>query len=139
MILRAAVMVFVIIVVVNFALRQLFISAFDARSDIGTLKPFVLVLVSLAPVIGNSIGFYENFGRPASHSPLRYMIPGFVITAIICTVELITLPDDATTAEQVVTVLITLVAPAILTPTLLGLRVKAAAAAEERLARPAGR
>jgi hypothetical protein len=133
MILRAAVTVFLVVLAVNFALRQVFISAFDARSDIGTLKPFVLVLVSLAPVIGNSIGFYENFGRPASHSPLRYLVPGFVITCVICTVELITLPDDATTAEQIVTVLITLVAPAILSPTLLGLRVKAAAAAEERL------
>jgi FHA domain len=138
MILRAAVTVFVVVLAVNFALRQIFISAFDARSDIGTLKPFVLVLVSLAPVIGNSIGFYENFGRPASHSPLRYLVPGFVITCVICAVELITLPDDATTAEQVVTVLITLVAPAILSPTLLGLRVKAAAAAEKRLVGTSG-
>jgi hypothetical protein len=139
MVLRAAVMVFLIVLAVNFTLRQIFIAAFDARPDVGTLKPFVLVLVSLAPVIGNSIGFYENFGRPASHSPLRYMVPGFVITCIICTVELIVLPDDATTAEQVVTVLITLVAPSILTPTMLGLRVKAAAAAEERLVGSANR
>ncbi|HEX2233459.1 MAG TPA: FHA domain-containing protein [Thermoleophilaceae bacterium] len=139
MVMRAAALVLLVVLAVNFAVRQIFISAFDTRSDVGTLKPFVLVMVSLAPVIGSSIGFYENFGRPASHSPLRYMIPGFVITCVMCTIELIVLPDDATAAEHVATVLIALVAPAILTPTLLGLRVKAAAAAEERLVGRASR
>jgi hypothetical protein len=132
-IIRGALTALPIILATNFIIRTVAIEYFGVSSDLALFKPHVLIFISVMPVIGNSFGFYENFGRPANHSPLRYMIPGFFITAAICTTELITLPADAGVAEYLTAILITLVAPSVLIPILLGLRVRASLATEARL------
>ena len=131
-IVRGALTALAIILAINFIIRTVAIEYLDVPSDLALFKPHVLLFVSVMPVIGNSLGFYENFGRPANHSPLRYLLPGFVITAGICTAELIALPADAGALEYVIAVVITLVAPLVLVPTLLGLRVRAYLEAEAR-------
>jgi hypothetical protein len=129
---RGALNALVVILAVNFIIRTVAIEYFDVSSDIPLFQPHVLLIVSVMPVIGSSFGFYKNFGRPSDHSPARYLIPGFCITAAICTIELSTLPSDAGVKEYIVTIMITLVAPLILIPTLLGLRVRASLEAGAR-------
>jgi FHA domain len=131
-IVRGALTALAIILAINFIIRTVAIEYLDVSSDLALFKPHVLLFVSVMPVIGNSLGFYENFGRPANHSPLRYLLPGFVITAGICTAELIALPADAGALEYVIAVVITLAAPLVLVPILLGLRVRAYLEAEAR-------
>jgi hypothetical protein len=131
-IVRGALTALAIILAINFIIRTVAIEYLDVSSDLALFKPHVLLFVSVMPVIGNSLGFYENFGRPANHSPIRYLLPGFVITAGICLAELIALPADADALEYVIAVVITLVAPLVLVPTLLGLRVRAYLEAEAR-------
>jgi pSer/pThr/pTyr-binding forkhead associated (FHA) protein len=137
-VIRAALTALPIVLAVNFIIRTVAIEYFDVDSDIAVFKPHVLIIVSVMPVIGSSFGFYENFGRPSSHSPLRYLIPGFSITALITTIELVTLPADAGVPEFLATIAIALVAPSIVSPTMLGLRVRASLATEARLRGRAG-
>jgi hypothetical protein len=131
-VIRGALNALVMILATNFIIRTVAIEYLDVPSDIPLFKPHVLLIVSVMPVIGSSFGFYHNFGRPTGHSPLRYLVPGFCITAAICTIELIALPSDAGVAEYVTSIMITLAAPLILIPTLLGLRVRASLESERR-------
>jgi pSer/pThr/pTyr-binding forkhead associated (FHA) protein len=134
-IIRGALTALPIILATNFIIRAVALEYLDVPHDVPLLKPHVLLFVSVMPVIGSSFGFYKNFGRPANHSPLRYLVPGFVVTAVICSIELSALPADAGVRGYLVAMLITLVAPSVLIPTLLGLRVRASLEAETRFHR----
>jgi len=131
-VIRGALTALAVILATNFIIRTVAIEYLGVDSDLPVFKPHVLFFVSVMPVVGSSTGFYHNFGRPANHSPLRYLVPGFVITFVICTIELIALPSDAGVTEYIVAIVITLVAPLVLTPTLLSLRVRASLEAEAR-------
>jgi hypothetical protein len=122
-----------IVLAVNFIIRTIAVEYLDVPDDIEVTTPWILLIVSFMPTLGNSVGFYFNFGRPADKPVWIYLVPAFSITAVITTVELILLPSDAGFAEFAVTILISAVAPSVIVPMLLGLRVRAALAAERSL------
>lgn len=129
-VLKAALTALPIVFAVNFFIRTIAVEYLDVRPDLPTMRPYVLFMISLMPTLGNSAGFYRNFGRPAHHSVLHYLIPTFSITLAFATLETILLPSDATAVEYVVTLVVAIVPPTIIVPTLLALRVRASLAAE---------
>jgi pSer/pThr/pTyr-binding forkhead associated (FHA) protein len=132
-VLRTALTVIPIVLAINFTIRALAINLFDVKGDIGTLKPPILAVISMMPVIAESFGFYKSFGRPTDHSIFLYLIPAFAITPIACTGELTQLPAGSSTAQYVFTVLVAIVAPSIILPAVLALRVRAKLTAAREL------
>lgn len=131
---KAGLTAFAIIVAVNFTLRTIAVEYLDVRSDLPTMRPYVLLLISLMPTLADSIGFWKSFGRPADHSLAHYIGPAIGATLFFAILELILLPSDANTAEYLVTALVPVVPPSIILPAMLGLRVRAELTAEAELA-----
>jgi FHA domain-containing protein len=116
---------------VNFFIRTIAVEYFNVSDDIVVLQPQVLVMISLMPTLGDSIGFYKSFGRPAGHTTTRYLIPTFAVTGVFMTIELILLPASAGIEEYICTVIVAAVAPTVVVPMLLALRVRARLRAEQ--------
>ena len=135
-IVRAFLSALPIVIAVNFFARTIAVEYLGVDPDIDAMRPYVLFFISLMPTLGNCIGFYANFGRPANRSTIRYLAPTFAITVVITTIDLILLPADAGAAEYAVTIFVSAVAPTVIVPMLLGLRVRAALRAERELGRP---
>ena len=132
-VIKAALQALAIVVAINFLIRTIAVEYLDVRSDLATMRPGVLLLISVMPTLGNGVGFYKNFGRPAHHSVAHYLIPTSLISLFWATLETIALPSDATVTEYVVTLVVATVAPSVIVPTMLALRVRAELAAEQRL------
>ncbi len=133
---KAGLTAFAIVVAVNFLIRTFAVEYLGVRGSLATMRPDVLLLICILPTIGNAIGFYKNFGRPADHSVAHYLVPTFLIALFWTTLELVALPSDAKVIEYVVTIVVATAAPSIITPTMLALRVRAELAAESRLRGP---
>jgi pSer/pThr/pTyr-binding forkhead associated (FHA) protein len=133
-IVRAFLTALPIVLAVNFIIRTIAVEYLDVPSDTEVMKPYVLFMVSLMPTLGNCIGFYFNFGRPANRATWQYLVPTFMITVVITTIEVIALPGEAGFAEYGVTILVSGVAPTVIVPMLLALRVRAALHRERELA-----
>ena len=138
-ILGAAARGFVIVLVVELVIRTIAVEVFDVSPDIPSMRLTSVLIITILPVIGNSLGFYMNFGRPEEHSAVRYLVPAFVMVLLIAALWVILIPPGEGAAAYVLTVLMVLVAPCILLPLLLGLRVRTALAAEARLTGPTPR
>ena len=89
--------------------------------------------MSVMPTIGNCVGFYKNFGRPQNRSIAAYLVPTFLVTLAVTTVFEVLLPAGADLEEHVVTAVMGLVAPTVIVPTLLALRVRAELTARREL------
>jgi FHA domain len=135
-IVRAALTALPIVFAVNFFIRTIAVEYLDVRPDLPTMRPYVLFMISLMPTLGNSLGFYRNFGRPAHHSVAHYLVPTFAITLLFATIETILLPSDASAIEYAVTIVVAIVPPSVIVPTLLALRVRAELTAERELRGP---
>ena len=134
-IVRTALTLLPTVLAINFITRAIAVEYLDVPHDLPVLRPWVLLIVSVMPVVGNSIGFYKNFGRPSDHSPVPYLLIGLTITTVFCTVELAQLPSDASLFDHVLTLMLILVGPSVVFPTMLGLRVRSTLAAEARFRR----
>jgi peptidoglycan hydrolase-like protein with peptidoglycan-binding domain len=132
-VIKAALTALPIVLAINFVIRTVAVEYLDVRSDLATMKPGVLFLISVMPTLGNGVGFYKNFGRPADHSVAHYLVPTSLISLFWATLEIIALPSDASVTEYVVTIVVATVAPSVVVPTMLALRVRAGLAAERRL------
>jgi hypothetical protein len=132
-VIKAALQALPIVLAVNLLIRTFAVEYLDVRNDLATMRLEVLFLISVMPTLGNGVGFYKNFGRPADHSVAHYLIPTSLISLFWATIEVIALPSDATVIEYVVTIAIATVAPTVIVPMMLALRVRAELAAERRL------
>ena len=132
-IIRAALSILPVILAINLIIRTAAAEYFDVSENIAVMHLHTIILISVLQVIGNSIGFYGNFGRPAGHSPLRWLAFGLSVVVIMLTLILSTLPSGADVGDYVVTILIVIVGPAIVYPIMLGLRLRAQLVAGARL------
>lgn len=132
-VIKAALQALPIVLAVNLLIRTIAVEYLDVRSDLATMRLPILFLISVMPTLGNAIGFYKNFGRPADHSVAHYLIPTSLISLFWAVLETVALPSDASAIEYVVTIAIATVAPSVIVPTMLALRVRAELAAERRL------
>ena len=132
-ILRVAVQGFFIVLAAELLIRTIAVEFFDVTRDIPSMRLTSVLIITILPVLGNTGGFYMNFGRPEDHSPVRYLGVAFVMVILITALWVALIPDGEGAAAYVFTVLMVLIAPSILLPTLMALRVRAATAAEARL------
>jgi hypothetical protein len=137
-IIRTVLSILPVVIAINLIIRTVAVEYLGVSHHLPMMRLEVLLPLSIIPVIGNSFGFYHNFGRPANRSPLPYLASGMGVTAFFCTLELLILPSHADVLDHVVTVTIVLVAPSVVYPIMLGLRVRAALAAQARFGRSAG-
>ena len=135
-IIKAALTALVIVFAINFTIRTVAVELLDVRSDLPTMHLPVLVIICILPTVGNSIGFFMNFGRPAHHSVAHYLVPTFMISLFFATLETIILPSDASAIEYVVTIMVAVAAPSVVVPTMLALKVRGELAAQRRLGEP---
>ena len=134
-ILRVAVQGFFIVLAAELLLRTIAVEYFEVTHDIPSMRPTSVLIITILPVLGNTGGFYMNFGRPEDHSAVRYLGVAFLMVFLIAALWVALIPSGEGSAAYVFTVVMVLIAPAILLPTLMALRVRAAMAAEERLGR----
>lgn len=133
-VIKAGLTAFPIVVAINFVLRSFAVEYFGVRHDLPTMRPYVLLIISFMPTAGNVLGFYKNFNRSAHQSVAHYLVPTLMISCTLATVEVLLLPANAKAIEYVVTVAVAVVAPTVVVPTMLGLRVRARLTAEREVA-----
>jgi len=125
-----------IVIAVNFVLRTILVEYFDVPPDIPPMEPHILLGLSIFPPIGSSLFFWIDFGRrPRNRSILIYLVPSVGFSCITCAVELLALPGGSGTPEYVATILVALVAPSVVMPTMIGLRTRARLRTEAELKR----
>ncbi|MEJ7784405.1 MAG: FHA domain-containing protein [Solirubrobacteraceae bacterium] len=124
------------VLAVNFILRTIAVEYLDVRADTPSMRPHLLFVISFMPTFGDSLGFYMSFRRPTSHSTGQYIAPAIAATLFFGTLETILLPSDATATEYVITMVVAVVPPTIILPTMLAVRVRAELAAQRRLGAP---
>lgn len=135
-IIKAALTALPIVIMIDFLIRTVAVEFLGVRSSLPTMHLAILVIICIMPTIGNSVGFYLNFGRPADHSVAHYLVPTFIISLSFAVVETILLPSDASAVEYVVTIVVAVAAPSVVVPTMLALRVRGELAAQRRLGGP---
>jgi hypothetical protein len=124
-IVRAGLIAAPIVLAVNFTIRTVSVEVLDISTTIGAMQLPAVFFMSVMPTVGNCVGFYKNFGRPKDSSTASYLVPTFLVTGAVSTFFLILLPSSAGLKEYVVTAVMGLVAPTVIVPSLLALRVRA--------------
>ncbi len=132
-VIKAFVTALAMVLAVNFILRTLAVEYLDVRADTPSMRPPLLFIISFMPTFGDSLGFYMSFRRPTNHSIAQYIAPAVVATLFFGTLETILLPADATAAEYIITMVVAVIPPTIILPTMLAVRVRAGLAAQQRL------
>jgi FHA domain-containing protein len=131
-IVRAALSILPMILALNLIIRTAAQEYFGISVHLTVMHLHTIIIISVLQVTGNSLGFYGNFGRPAGHSPLRWLAVGLGVVVVLLTLALSTLPSAASVGDYLVTVLIVIVGPSIVYPIMLGLRLRAQLAAGQR-------
>ncbi len=132
-VIRAFFTALAMVLAVNFILRTLAVEYLGVRASIPSMHPPLLFVISLMPTLGDSVGFYMSFRRPSSHTTLQYIAPAIGATLFFGTLETLALPADASTVEHIITIVVAVVPPSVILPTMLAVRVRAGLAAQRRL------
>lgn len=135
-VIRAGLTALAIVLAVNFVIRTIAVEYLAVRPDVGAMRPPVLFMASFMPTFADSVAFWKSFGRPTDHSIVKYVVPALMATLFFSTLQMISLPSDASVAEYLVGLLVAIVPPSVILPTMVGLRVRAELVAERRLRRP---
>jgi pSer/pThr/pTyr-binding forkhead associated (FHA) protein len=122
---RAGLIAAPIVLAVNIAIRTMSVEVLDISTTIGSMQFPAVFCMSVMPTIGNCVGFYKSFGRPQNRSTASYLVPTFLVTLAVSILFLILLPSSAGLKEYLVTAVMGLVAPTVIVPALLALRVRA--------------
>jgi hypothetical protein len=130
---RAGLIAAPIVLVVNFAIRTAAVELLDFSTTIGSMQLPAVFFMSVMPTVGNCFGFYLSFGRPQNSSTASYLVPTFSVTLVVTVIFELLLPSSAGLKEHVVTAVMGLVAPTVIVPTLLALRVRAELTARSEL------
>ena len=132
-IVRAALSIFPVILALNLTIRTAAEEYFNVSTNLTVMHLHTIIIITVLQIVGNSVSFYGNFGRPAGHSPLRWLSIGLLVVLVLLTLTLSSLPSNADAGDYVVTILIVIMGPAIIYPIMLGLRLRAQLAAGQRL------
>jgi hypothetical protein len=131
-IVRAGLSILPVILALDLIIRTAAQEYFGISTHLAVMHLHAIIIIAVLQVTGNSLGFYGNFGRPAGHSPLRWLAVGLIVVVVLLTLALSTLPSHASAGDYLVTVLIVIVGPSIVYPIMLGLRLRAQLAAGQR-------
>lgn len=137
-IIQGALRAWPIVLAVNLLIRTIAVEGFDVDPDGGPMKLEVLFGVSTLPIVASSFFFWVDFGRrPRDRTILIYVIPSLFFSSLASAIELISLPSSAGFKEYAATVLVALVSPCVVMPTMIALRARARLKMEASLKDPA--
>jgi hypothetical protein len=94
----------------------------DVPGSLAPLKTRALLMTVAMPVLGNSFGFFMAYRKPSRRSPLLFLGPGVVMVSAAIGVSLLQLPAAASAQSIVATIVVNLVATAVIVALLLRLR-----------------
>jgi pSer/pThr/pTyr-binding forkhead associated (FHA) protein len=109
----------------NLLIRSLAIEALDVDEDLHSLVLVPLLLGTLFPVAGNSLGFYMTFRRPNDRSVTRYLIPTLALPVVFIVINLVTLNTHGP-KDVAVTIVVTVLPAVISAPLMFRMRARVA-------------
>jgi hypothetical protein len=124
---------FPLVLVVNIIIRTIAVEFLGVSGHDTTMRLPVLFVISLAPTLADSIIFYKSFGRPSDEPVFKYVLGAISGTLTFATIECILLPSSADFIDYVFTVMVAIVPPSVILPTMVGLRVRAGLTAQQGL------